>query len=265
MSGLLEKFRAAKADEIARLQAQEAAGELPPFFAGTRPSLYDALSAKGVAVIAEYKRASPSRGEINMGLGPVECARTYQQGGAAAMSVLTEETYFRGELDYLQAIHAATPELPLLRKDFLFHELQVRATASTPASALLLIARMHDHADGTAELARLVMLASAAGIEPVVEVFDEADLTRARAASPRIIQVNSRDLDTLTTDLGRAEALAAHKRPGEVWIAASGIHTSAHVTAMARASYDAVLVGTSIMAAPDPSAQLAALVAAGRQ
>ena len=177
----------------------------------------------------------------------------YAASGAAAISVLTEETYFKGSLDYLEAVSGAG--LPMLRKDFLLHPLQVVETAATRASALLLIVRMLT--DG--ELAEMLGLTYDAGLEAVVEVFDEADLDRAEAAGAHIIQVNNRDLDTLQTDLAVARRLAARKRPGRIWIAASGIRSRADVLNMASFGYNAVLVGTSIMAEADPGAALAIL------
>lgn len=251
---MLEKFRAAQAPAIKRLKALEASEKLPMPYTGPRPSFSDALLAHGPgAIIAEYKRASPSAGDINLGLAPEEVASLYAASGAAAISVLTEETYFKGSLDSLEAISAAG--LPMLRKDFLLHPLQVAETAATKASALLLIVRMLSDP----ELSEMIALTYDAGLEAVVEVFDEADLDRAEAAGARIIQVNNRDLDTLVTDLDVSRRMVAHKRAGRIWISASGIAARADVLGMATLGYNAVLVGTSLMAAPDPGAALAAL------
>ncbi|EHJ48291.1 Indole-3-glycerol-phosphate synthase [Solidesulfovibrio carbinoliphilus subsp. oakridgensis] len=251
---MLEKFRAAKAPAIKRLKELEAAEKLPMPLTDKRPSFSDALLAHGpIAVIAEYKRASPSAGDINLGLAPEDVAALYAAAGAAAISVLTEETYFKGSLDSLEAISAVG--LPMLRKDFLLHPLQVAETAATKASALLLIARMLTDP----ELSEMLALTYDAGLEAVVEVFDEADLNRAEAAGARIIQVNNRDLDTLETDLAVSRRMVARKRPGRIWISASGITSRADVLGMATLGYNAVLVGTSIMAAPDPGAALAIL------
>uniref|UniRef100_I2PWJ2 indole-3-glycerol-phosphate synthase n=1 Tax=Desulfovibrio sp. U5L TaxID=596152 RepID=I2PWJ2_9BACT len=251
---MLEKFRAAQAPAIKRLKALEAAEKLPMPLTGKRPSFSDALLAHGpIAVIAEYKRASPSAGDINLGLSPREVAALYADAGAAAISVLTEEAHFKGSLDFLEAISAAN--LPMLRKDFLLHPLQVAETAATKASALLLIVRMLTDP----ELSEMLALTYDAGLEAVVEVFDEADLNRAEAAGARIIQVNNRDLDTLETDLAVSRRMVARKRPGRIWISASGITSRADVLGMATLGYNAVLVGTSIMAAPDPGAALAEL------
>ena len=251
---MLEKFRAAKAAEVRRLVALEAAQQLPEPYRGKRPSFSDALIAKApMAVIAEYKRASPSMGDINLGLGPDDVAAMYAASGAAAISVLTEETYFKGSLDYLETIGAVG--LPMLRKDFLLHPLQVVETAATKASALLLIVRMLTDE----ELSEMLRLTYDAGLEAVVEVFDETDLERAEKAGARIVQVNSRDLDTLKTDLGVARRMAAKKRPGRIWIAASGINSRVDVLEMAGLGYNAVLVGTSLMSGDDPGLALARL------
>jgi len=251
---MLEKFRVAQAPAIKRLRELEATEKLPMPYRGKRPSFSDALLAHGpIAVIAEYKRASPSAGDINLGLSPRDVAAMYAASGAAAISVLTEETYFKGSIDYIEAISGAG--LPMLRKDFLLHPLQVVETAATKASALLLIVRMLTDA----ELSEMLDLTYDAGLEAVVEVFDEADLDRAEAAGAHIIQVNNRDLSTLTTDLTVSRRMVAHKRPGRIWISASGISTRADVLNMASLGYNAVLVGTSIMAEPDPGAALAIL------
>ena len=251
---MLEKFRAAQAPAIKRLKDLEATEKLPMPYTGKRPPFSDALLAAGpIAIIAEYKRASPSAGDINLGLTPAEVAAMYAASGAAAISVLTEETYFKGSLDYLETISAVG--LPMLRKDFLLHPLQVVETAATKASALLLIVRMLTDE----ELSEMLRLTYDAGLEAVVEVFDEADLERAEKAGARIVQVNSRDLDTLKTDLDVARRMAAKKRPGRIWIAASGINTRADVLNMAGLGYNAVLVGTSLMSGDDPGLALARL------
>ena len=258
---MLERFRAAKQAEIDGLLARQAKGDMPKPWSGTRPGFSDALKAKGKgAVIAEYKRASPSKGVINERLGPAQVAEAYRAGGAAAMSVLTEEAHFRGSLDYLfQAHEAAGAGLPLLRKDFLYHPVQVAATAATPASALLIIVRCFD---SDQDLADMLAAADQAGIEAVTEVFDQADLDRARKAGARIIQVNNRDLDTLAVSLDVSRDMA--KRMGqagheELWISASGVEDRATVQELAGLGFDAVLVGTWLMAGDDPESRLRGL------
>ena len=253
---MLERFRKAKAREIRDLETLVSSGGFPAPWTGPRPVFSRALAEKGPgAVIAEYKRASPSKGDLNLGLGPAEVAAMYRQAGAAALSVLTEEDHFKGRLDFLTAMLPAG--LPMLRKDFLFHPLQVRRTAASPASALLLIVRMFADLAGLQELYRL---SSSLGLECVVEVFDRRDLDLAKAAGARIIQVNNRDLETLSIDLATSRDLIPFKEPGEVWIAASGISRPQEVAELTGAGFDAVLVGTSLMQSPSPEAALTELV-----
>ena len=203
---LLEKFKTAKQPEIQALRQLEYINMLPLPLRIERPSFLDALRAPNgnrPHVIAEFKRASPSRGDILMDFPPEEAAKQYAEAGASCLSMLTEETYFKGTLGYLKRMSA--PGLPLLRKDFIFDRLQVAATAATPASALLLIVRLTP--DATL-LRSLREQAEAHGIDAVVEIFDEADLALARESGARIIQVNARDLDTLQVDRSACLRLA---------------------------------------------------------
>lgn len=242
---LLTRFREAKQGEINFLRRELSEGRIPAKFPGVRPPFAARLRANGPgAVIAEYKRASPSLGDINLDLTPEEAADIFAGEGASAMSVLTEETYFKGTLDYLVQCQGAG--LPMLRKDFIFDPLQVALTAASPASAFLLIARMHGSAR---ELGQLIEIGMAAGLEAVTEIFDERDLDMAREAGATIIQVNSRDLDTLAVDDANQKRLVAGKKTRETWIAASGVKGPDQVRAMAALGYDAVLVGTSLMQA----------------
>lgn len=251
---MLERFRAAKAPEIERLEALRKARKLPRPFEGERPDFTRALwEAVPRAVIAEYKRASPSRGVINLELTPEAAAAAYKAAGAAALSVLTEEAHFQGSIDFLARMHPAG--LPLLRKDFILHPLQVVETAATPASALLVIARMLPGR----EIQDILDLAQALGLTSVVEVFDEADLDKILDFEPDVIQVNNRDLETLKTDLAVSERLIGNKEEGQLWISASGIATPEDLDRVVAAGYDAVLVGTSLMSQGDPGAALARL------
>lgn len=242
---LLQQFRQAKQGEIDFLHSEFAAGRIPSKFPGERPSFAARLRVDGPgAVIAEYKRASPSLGDINLELTPEDASDIFAGEGASAISVLTEEKFFKGTLDFLVLCQPAG--LPMLRKDFIVDPLQVALTASSPASAFLLIARMFASA---LELAPLIEIGKAAGLEAVVEIFNEEDLALAREAGATIIQVNSRDLDTLDVDDSNQKRLIADKKSHEVWIAASGVKGPEQVREMAGLGYDAVLVGTSIMQA----------------
>jgi len=257
---MLEKFRTAKAQEIERLKRLAREDALPAPFAGPRPGFSRALLAKAPsAVIAEYKRASPSKGEINATLSPGDVASQYAKAGAAALSVLTEETYFKGRLEFLDAM--TDVGLPLLRKDFIFHALQIRETAAFPASALLLIARMLENAN---ELGELLALTHDLGLEAVTEVFDENDLEKAVQAGATIIQVNNRDLATLKVDLGVSRRMIGKKRAHEIWISASGIQTGLDIAGLTDLGFDAVLIGTSLMAQGEPGTALLKMIQEAR-
>lgn len=267
----LERFRAAKAEELAALRRAAERGALPPPWEGPRPDFAAALRRKvpgaPLAVIAEYKRASPSAGSICEALEVEDVARQYAGAGAAALSILTEAAWFHGQMDFLaraaRALEAVPGErAPLLRKDFLLDRLQVEATAATPASALLLIVRLTPDARVLRDLREA---AEARGMAAVVEVFDRADLALARASGARVIQVNARDLDTLEVDREAALALirACPPEPDELWIAASGMHSPAHLAGAARAGYHAALVGTALMAGGRPGAALARMLSGG--
>lgn len=257
---MLEKFRKAQEPAVTRLAGLAAKGGMPAPYAGARPVFSEQLllGAPG-AVIAEYKRASPSLGAINLEAGPEEVAAMYATSGASALSVLTEEAYFKGSIDFL--FRMADPGLALLRKDFLIHPLQVMETASTPASALLLIARMLEDS----LLAAMLGETYQAGMEAVLEVFDDDDLKKARQALEKVrvtrpvIQVNNRDLQKLSTSDEPSRVLIRHKREGEIWISASGIHSRKQVEERAALGFDAVLVGGSLMGHGNPGQALAEL------
>ena len=271
---LLERFRTAKQAEVEALRVFETQGALPAAYEGQRPDFAAALirrqhtgagGGSPLAVVAEYKRASPSRGVICENLDVEDVARQYAAAGASAVSVLTEETFFRGRLEYLaRAADPALyngPRVPLLRKDFIFDPLQVRATAATPASALLLIVRLTPDA---ATLRALREQAEAYGIQAVVEIFDAEDLRLARESGARIIQVNARDLESLAIDRDACLRLIQACPPanGELWIAASGMSSAEHLRAAAAAGYHAALVGSALMEGGTPGEALAALLGA---
>ena len=256
---MLDMFREAKVKEVAALIELNAKGAMPPPYAGPRLPFVAGLKAAGpLPVIAEYKRASPSRGDINLTATPEAVALAYANAGAGAISVLTEEVHFKGSLDFLARMTG--PGLPLLRKDFILHPLQVAQTAATPASALLVIVRMINDA----ALDDLLREAARHGLEVVTEVFSEADLERAQRASASIIQVNNRDLDSLKTDLAVSRSLVERKKAHEFWITASGIESHERLASLLDLGFDAALVGTSLMRENDPGRELAKLLHGGR-
>ncbi len=256
----LEAFIKAKEQEIARLERLEQKDALPKRLEIKRPSLSHALnSAYGAvpALIAEYKRASPSRGLIRSDLEVEDVAWAYASAGATALSMLTEGRHFQGDLAYLARASKVT-HLPLLRKDFIFHPLQVVESAAYPASAILLIVRLTPDAE---KLRSLREQAESYGLEAVVEVFDAHDLELARQSGATLIQVNARDLASFKVDLQKSLSLVARHPPkaGETWIAASGISRAGELRALREAGFAAALIGTSLMSAESPGAALAAL------
>jgi indole-3-glycerol phosphate synthase len=202
-------------------------------------------------VIAEVKRRSPSRGEIRADFDPVACAVAYAQGGAAAISVLTDESFFGGHLDFLAAVRAAV-DAPLLRKDFVIDAYQVDEARVAGADAVLLIA-----AALTPEtLDALRLRAEALGLTALVEVHDEAELEVALAAGARVIGINNRDLRSFETDLGVTERLAPRVPEGVVVVAESGIFTRADMARLAASGAHAFLVGESLMREADVAGAL---------
>ncbi|MEJ2290249.1 MAG: indole-3-glycerol phosphate synthase TrpC [Deinococcales bacterium] len=245
---------------IARERAEDYRGSRVPALldvAATRPRLEPALAGPGLAIIAEVKRASPSRGAIAE-WDPVDLARRYQHAGAAAISVLTEPRHFRGSLEHLRDVADAV-QLPILRKDFVVHPLQVVEARAQGASAVLLIAAVLGPA-----LRAYLEFADALGLDALVEVHDEEELAAARAAGVRVLGVNNRDLRTLQVDLRVAPRLLGRARDGGfegVGVAESGYASGADVAPL-HGLADAVLVGSSLAASADPGEALAGLLAA---
>lgn len=267
---MLNRFQVVKEEEVKNLRSLKARGSFPKPLAMKRPSFRDALVTRGglPAVIAEYKRASPSRGLICDSISVEDSVAAYAKNGASALSVLTEEVYFKGNLEFLararQRLDAEGFTTPILRKDFIMDALQVEMTFATPASAVLLIVRMTPE---PSHLRDLRLLAESQGLDAVVEVFDVHDLEAARESGARIIQVNARDLETFKVDrLGCNRIIRENPPlPGETWIAASGILEGSHLTEAAAAGYPACLVGTALMKDGRPGEALAHLLAQGRQ
>lgn len=268
MTGL-ERFVEAKKEEIAALE-HLGAERLHPW-TGRRPSFRRALEAVGerpLAVVAEYKRASPSRGVICESLEPEDVALQYAQAGAGAVSVLTEEKYFHGSLSFLfrmaSAMERAGVQVPTLRKDFIFHPLQVAAALTTPASAILLIVRL---TPDVRLLRSLREMAEAGGMDAVVEVFDERDVRLARESGAGIIQVNARDLATLRVDRSACLSLIKKRPPraGELWIAASGMSRRADLEEAAACGFSAALVGSALMEHGRPGETLRGLLHGGEE
>ncbi len=222
------------------------------------PSLEDALRAPGVGVIAEVKRASPSKGPLAPDLDAAAQVRAYLDGGAVAVSVLTEPDRFHGSLADLAAVAALGS--PALRKDFVVDPYQVWEARLAGAAAVLLIVAALDEAT----LAALHDEALTAGLSVLVEVHDDAEVAAARRIGARIVGVNARDLRTFAMDRDAFARLRPQLPEGCLAVAESGVRDADDVRRAAADGADAVLVGESLVTAPDPRAAVAALVAAGR-
>lgn len=220
------------------------------------------LRAPGVSVIAEVKRASPSRGHLAPIEDPAALARAYAAGGAVAVSVLTEERRFGGSLADLAAVRAAV-EIPVLRKDFVVSSYQLWEARAAGADLVLLMASVLDQQ----ALVCLVERAESIGLTPLVEAHTALEVERALLAGARVVGINNRDLRTLQVDLGTFARLAPLVPDRVVRIAESGVRGAHDVFELAQAGADAVLVGTSLVSGSaggsDPAAAVADLVAAG--
>jgi len=218
-------------------------------------SLRGALSGPGPSVIAECKKASPSAGLIRADFDPVALARAYAQGGAAAISVVTEPEHFSGDPEWLAVVRRAV-DLPVFRKDFLVTRRQLYESAVLGADAVLLISRLLDRES----LADLLATASELDIEVLLEIFADEDPESAVASGAQIIGVNARDLATFETRLDRVEAMALTIPDDRVRVAESGIHGPRDLQRLHAAGYDAFLVGEHLVRAEDPEAEVRTLV-----
>jgi indole-3-glycerol phosphate synthase len=210
-----------------------------------------ALKHEHVALIAEVKRASPSRGTLRAELDPAQLARVYAESGASAISVLTDGKYFHGSLADLEAVRAAV-DVPVLRKDFVVDEYQLYEARAHQADAVLLIVRILSDA----QLRDYLALARSLGLGVLTEVHDEAELDRALAADARILGINNRNLADFTVSLATTERLAPRIPLGKIIVAESGVFTSADVERVARAGVRAVLVGEALMRTGDVGAKV---------
>jgi indole-3-glycerol phosphate synthase len=256
---VLEEILAAKRVELALLQESEARDTLRRAALDAPPArdFADGLRrADGhLAVVAEIKRRSPSKGDLAPHLVPAVNAKAYESGGAAALSVLTDRPFFGGSVDDLQHARAAV-ELPVLRKDFVIDETQVYETRVIGADAVLLIvAALPD--DRVLESLRA--LADEIGLVALVESHDDAELDRALAAGATVVGVNARDLGTFGEDLGLSERLADRIPADVTAVAESAVRTPDDARRMAEAGYDAVLVGETLVRSNDPAALVEAM------
>ena len=267
---VLDQIMAWKRQEVPK-QMERAPLSQVEAFAKLAPPPLDfaaALTAQaGASLIAEVKRASPSKGLIAKDWDPERIGETYARSGAAAISCLTDSRYFQGKLEYLTAIKerlaAAGCPAPVLRKDFIYHEYQVHEARMAGADALLLIVAVL----GDNDLRRLLHLTQSLGMAALVEVHDEAEVARALEAGARVIGVNNRDLRTFAVDIETTARLRAHIPRDRLLVGESGIRDAADVRRMVEMGCDAILVGETFCRLPqrERAAKVREFVLAGRR
>lgn len=252
---ILDRIVKTKREEVARLAEWRGAVEARLEDAPEPRDFAGALRRDGeVAVVAEVKRRSPGAGQIRAGLDPGGLAVLYREGGAAAVSVLTDEEYFGGSLEDLRTVRSRVG-IPVLRKDFVVDPLQVVEARGAGADAVLLIVRILDDA----RLKELLQRTRDLGMAALVEVHDEEELHRALEAGARVVGVNNRDLSTFEARLEVTLELAGRIPPEVVLVSESGIATADDVARVGEAGADAVLVGESLLRQADPGGGVAEL------
>ena len=260
---ILDQILQTKRTEIAADQLRQPLSELKKMVAnldrtrGFAEHLRQS-SAAGTAIIAEVKKGSPSKGIIREDFDPVAIACSYERGGASCLSVLTDEHYFYGSLDYLGQIRAQV-DLPLLRKDFIIDPYQVFQARVAGADAILLIVSALDDQ----QLLELAQLATELQLDTLLEVHDGAELERALSLPVDLIGINNRNLQTFVTDLGVTERLAQKIPAAQLAIAESGIHSRADIERLQRAGAGAFLIGESLMRESDIEGKLFGLLGGG--
>ena len=257
---ILDEIVKLKKEGLARSKLSVSVSELEALSSRKPPprDFASALQGDGVKLIAEIKRASPSRGQIRPDLDAVELAQTYAQNGAAAISVLTEERYFQGALDELSAISEELQggEIPLLRKDFIFDPYQVHESRASGADALLLIVAILS----SEQLTELLWLSHNLGMQCLVEVHNEAEVESALISGAHIIGINNRDLKTFTIDLTTTKRLRPMVPPDRIVVSESGIENRGDVQMLREWGVDAILVGEALVAAGDVARKMRELL-----
>jgi len=254
---ILDDIVRSKRADLQRVKAMRPLVELEqqPLFRAERRDLRAALRARRRAIIAEVKKASPSKGIMRADFDPLRVAKSYAANGAVAISVLTEERYFQGNLEHLAAIRTAV-SVPLLRKDFLFDPYQLHEARAFGADAVLLITAILDDV----LLRDLLQLAGELQLSALVEVHEGAELKRALESGARLLGINNRDLRTFRTSLATTEELAPRVPADALVVTESGVETSADIERLERAGVRAFLIGETLMRAADPGAKLAELL-----
>ena len=251
MSSRLDELVYATRDALARRKRERPLADLEREADTGREGrpFAEALSRPGTSLVAEHKRRSPSAGPIREGAGCAEVVSAYERGGAAAISVLTEEAHFGGSLDDLHEARAAT-WLPILRKDFTIDPYQLYETKAAGADAVLLVVGSLE----PRELASLYRLAGELDLDAIVEIHDDEELERALEIDSDVIGINNRDLEDFSVDIQRTFDLLADVPAGKVVVSESGIHHRWQIEELEQVGVDAVLIGEVLMRAPDPEA-----------
>ena len=255
---ILDDIVAYKREELTLQKQQVSLGQLQdmPLFHSQPPGLFQTLSTwNGRAIIAEVKKASPSKGVIRQDFDPLALARSYEASGAAAISVLTEKKFFQGSLDYLKQIRQQVA-LPLLRKDFVFDDYQVYEARAHGASAILLIVAILEDA----QLQDLMHLAQTLEMDCLIEVHDEAECERALAHGVSLLGINNRDLRTFHTTIETTERLVQGLPSDVLVVSESGLSTRHQLDRLEAQGVRAFLIGETFMAAPDPGEPLRSLL-----
>lgn len=237
------------ADTAAELAARHDLPDAPPPQVQATRGFARALAKAGISLIAEVKKASPSRGVIREDFYPAAIAQAYQAGGAAAISVLTDVKYFQGSINYLDEVRAAAT-LPMLRKEFIIHPAQIFETVGRADAILLIVAALEK-----TQLHELYSLATACGLDTLMEVHDRAELDIALELSAPVIGINNRDLRTFTIDLQTTHALLPFIPEDRIIVSESGISSPTQLRELADAGVSAVLVGESLMKSADIAAK----------
>ncbi len=250
---ILERIVERKRVRVRQLKAARGAPQGDP---GPARGFGEALHrSRGVRLVAEFKRASPSAGAINTEADPVTVARGYEDGGAAAISVLTEEDFFRGSFSDLEAARRGC-SIPVLAKDFVVDRWQIGEARRWGADAVLLIVRVLD----PSELREFIGEAAEAGLAALVEAYSAQEVETALDAGARIVGINNRDLDTMQVDVCRTQVLCRGIPEGIITVAESGIRSREDMEFVSRCGVDAVLVGEALMRGADPSERVRELL-----
>jgi len=254
---MLDKIIAQKREEVEQRKKEATITYLQQLIAQQKPvlDLTMALKDEHIRMIAEVKQASPSRGMLSPNFNPIELAQTYAEGGAAAISVLTEANYFMGSIEHLAAIKKVV-DLPLLRKDFIFDSYQVYESRAYGADALLLIAAILSQE----QLKELILLSHSLGLKCLVEVHSKGEVERAVLSEAEIIGINNRDLNTFSIDINMTQRLRPLIPQERIVVSESGIKNKRDIEKLKEWGVDAVLVGEALVTAGNVRAKMKELI-----